>query len=53
MGYLSKLDHFRGEKQEKSTWSQYADISSSKQEVSGIKKRAQARTKANKPVARA
>jgi len=37
MGHISKLDRFRGEKRRKVTWSQYAGISSSKQEVSGIK----------------
>jgi len=38
MGHTSKLDRFRGEKLRMVTWSQHADISSSKQEVSGIKK---------------
>jgi len=38
MGHISKLDRFRGEKLKKVTWSQYAGISSSKQELSGIKK---------------
>jgi len=34
----SKLDRFRGEKLRKVTWSRHAGISSSKHEVSGIKK---------------
>ena len=38
MGHISKLNRFRGEKLRKVTWSQHAGISSSKQEVSGIKK---------------
>jgi len=38
MGHISKLDRCRGEKRRKVTWSQYAGISSSKQELSGIKK---------------
>jgi len=45
MGHISKLDGFRGQKLRKVTWSQHADISSSKQEVSGIKKTGTGRIK--------
>ena len=38
MGLISKLDCFRGEILRKVTWSQYAGISWSKQELSVIKK---------------